>query len=306
MAKILKEHNYHGIDATVICDSINEFDNRLTSFVLTFPRIVLSEFNTHRLFSRNSASSRAIPINKMLQKVKDNPFIPIKFMKNHKGMQGGEYLTGVDGEVAKAAWYGARDSAIEMAVSLADKDVTKQLVNRILEPFMWHTVILTASELDNYFELRDHPAAEIHIADLARKMKVALEESIPKKLKANEWHVPFGDTFDDDKLTALLPQVSYPPNREDIALDVFKRKIAVARCARVSYDNFDGSNDYSKDLILYDRLSAMGHWSPFEHVAQAMDFLDYSEDYIHIEDGIRYHGCCRNFKGFIQLRANMD
>ena len=49
---------YH---AEVLIDSVNPAGQRLTTFVLRFPRFVLSEFNTHRMFSRNASSSRAIP-----------------------------------------------------------------------------------------------------------------------------------------------------------------------------------------------------------------------------------------------------
>ena len=84
------------ISAEIIADSKNQFGDRITTFILTFPRIVLAEFNTHRMLSRNSASSRAIPFEKMVQMVQDDPFIPIKWMKDHKGMQGTEYFSDIE------------------------------------------------------------------------------------------------------------------------------------------------------------------------------------------------------------------
>jgi thymidylate synthase ThyX len=143
------------ISAKIITDSKNEFGNRITTMVVTFPRFILAEFNTHRMFSRNSASSRAIPFEKMLKSVEENPFIPIAWQKDHKGMQGTEYYTDDNSiETLKANWLGARDYAVSHAKALSDFQLTKQLCNRLLEPFMHHTVIVTATEWENFFALR--------------------------------------------------------------------------------------------------------------------------------------------------------
>lgn len=139
------------ISAKVIADSKNEFGNRITTMVVTMPRIILAEFNTHRMFSRNSASSRAIPFEKMVKSVEENPFIPIAWQKDHKGMQGAEYLGRLEGY---GDWIVARDCAIRSARHLSEKGITKQLCNRLLEPFMYHTVIVTATEWENFFALR--------------------------------------------------------------------------------------------------------------------------------------------------------
>jgi len=156
------------IQAKIIADSKNQKGDRITTFILTFPRIILAELNTHRMFSRNSASSRAIPFEKMVESVERNPFIPIAWQKDHKGMQGMEYHH--DSNILEDIWLEARDEAIRAATSLntgvyknnmvfkGESDyghrVTKQLCNRLLEPFMWHTVILTATEFENFFNLR--------------------------------------------------------------------------------------------------------------------------------------------------------
>ena len=169
------------IKAEIIADSVNQFGNRLTTFIVVFPRIVLAEFNTHRMLSRNSASSRAIPFDKMLKMVQENPFIPIKWMKDHSGMQGNEFMEHGVHDIADC-WLRARDEAIEHAKELSQRGLTKQVCNRLLEPFMWHTVIVTASEWENFFALRAHPAAEIHIQDLAHKMLDAYNTSTPKQL----------------------------------------------------------------------------------------------------------------------------
>ena len=144
------------ISAEVIADSLNQFGERLTTMKLVFPRIILAEFNTHRMFNRNSASSRAIPFKKMVKMVQEQPFIPIAWQRDHKGMQGSEYLVDEkDIEYAIGTWLHQKDRAIEDAKILnSGANVTKQLCNRLLEPFMYHTVLVTATEWENFFELR--------------------------------------------------------------------------------------------------------------------------------------------------------
>ena len=142
------------IKASILADSRNEFGNRLTTMLVTFPRIILAEMNTHRMFSRNSASSRAIPFEKMIEMVKTNPFIPIAWQANHKGMQGTEYLSQRDEDVCLSAWLQARNKAVDQALHLAERGLTKQIVNRLLEPFMYHTAIISATEWENFFALR--------------------------------------------------------------------------------------------------------------------------------------------------------
>ncbi len=279
------------IKAEIIADSVFN-GNRLTTFILDFPRIVLAEFNTHRMISKNSASSRAMPFKKMVEMVKENPFIPLRFQKDHKGMQGDEYLEGEEHDKAVKQWLEARDSAVSTARGLNDGlNVTKQLCNRVLEPFLMHKVVCTASDYGNFFALRAHPAAEIHIADLAEKMLKAYNESKPKYLATGEWHVPFGDRFDHERLEILMESGYYQNSKDwEDAFQMNRVKIATARCARVSYMNFEGKDDYAADLKLHGTLSTQGHWSPFEHCAKAANF-----------DG--YIG---NFKGFRQYRKDFN
>ena len=283
------------ISAKIIADSKAPSGARLTTFVVTFPRIVLAEFNTHRALSKNSASSRAIPFRKMLEMVMEDPFIPIGWMKDHTGMQGTEYVTEPHlAEAMRNRWLEARNNAVEQADALSTLGLTKQICNRLLEPFMWHTVIVTGTEWENFFALRAHPAAEIHIAALAHCMLDEYNKSVPKELSEGEWHIPFGDRFDEERVIDLACDlVGNEINDEHELADIVERtkvKIATARCARVSYMNFDGTDDYEKDVQLHDRLAEMGHWSPFEHCAMAMYFD---------EEGMRWSG---NFKGFRQYR----
>jgi thymidylate synthase ThyX len=263
------------IKAEVIQDSINNSKHRITTFVLRFPRIILAELNTHRAFSKNSASSRAIPFNKMLEMVTTYPFIPIRFQKDHKGMQGVEYYEGAEHEQCVKDWLAARDAAVKAATSFA-LPVTKQLRNRLLEPFLWHTVILTGTEFENFFALRAHKDAEIHMIELAYRMLEAYNQSIPKLLQKGEWHVPFGDQMDDGRIVEFLS------NHSDENPETVKLKIAVARCARISYQNFHGKDDYNADIDLCNKLFANSpkHLSPTEHVAQNMDSSERSGNFI--------------------------
>lgn len=282
------------ITAKIIADSINPKNCRLTTFVLTFPRIVLAELNTHRVLSKNSASSRAIPFEKMLEMVKNNPFIPIKFQKDHSGMQGTEYFTGEEYQQCVKDWLSSRDAAVNSVTNFKNP-VTKQLRNRILEPFMWHTVILSGTDFNNFFALRAHNDAEIHICELANKMLEEYNKSEPQSLKAGEWHIPFGDNMDNERICPLAHRLSESRGNirgefngfDRASLDI-KMKIAVARCARISYYNFEGKDDYEADIKLCDRLfgSVPRHMSPTEHVAQSLN-------------SDSFYG---NFRGFKQYR----
>ena len=157
------------INAQIVANSVNPQGNKITTFLLTYPRFIHGELMTHRMFSRNSASSRAIPFKKMVEMVEEDPFIPIAWQKDHKGMQGSEYLTDKESiNNCIAYWLECRDWAINGAKGLNDdklEGVTKQLCNRLLEPFMWHTVLVTATEWDNFFELR-MPCYEIDLDTL--------------------------------------------------------------------------------------------------------------------------------------------
>jgi thymidylate synthase ThyX len=272
------------ICARVVADSINEQGNRVTTFIVLCPRIVLAEFNTHRVLSRNSASSRARPFQVVLQEVVEDPFIPIRWLTAHKGMQGTEEIA--DPKIAIQKWLLASKCAVTSAKLLDEENVTKQFVNRLLEPFMWHEVIITATAFENFFALRAHPDAEIHIARLAECMLEAYNASTPRTLHAGEWHVPFSDQIDDERVAKLVTATK--------SMDEIKRMIAVARCARISYKPF-GSEDeynYAADLKLFASLVANNHMSPLEHLGRAMTMEERSQ--LNARSG--------NFEGFIQYR----
>lgn len=145
------------IKAEIVAHSLSPQGDELITVLATFPRIILAEVNTHRMLSKNTSSSRAIPFNKMVDAIKTNPFIPYAWQKNHKGMQGTEYWTDeIDIKGYTQTWLGARDMAVESAIELNNGKVTKQLANRLLEPFMWTTMLITGSRegWDNFFKLR--------------------------------------------------------------------------------------------------------------------------------------------------------
>ena len=344
------------ISAEIVADSVNPQGQRITSFILTFPRFILAELNTHRMFSRNSASSRAVPFKKMVESVKSDPFIPYAWQKDHAGMQGNEYLVGEEKAEAVMSWRVGALGAAERAEDLNKYSVTKQLCNRVLEPFMWHTALVTTTDLQNFIDLRsstyeykdakfatrrdvieaaakdgitipaDAPLemwlqkntgqAEIHLMLLVEEMLNARYDSKPKLLGYGGWHIPFGDKIDDEKLVDVL----YKMNNEKFPINSSfvmqaKTEIATARAARLSYINYEGKDDYEADLKLYHRLSKSGHWSPFEHVARVMtqdEFKEYTKTVPMLNDkGVIIgcdveHGWCRNFQGFIQLRAMLD
>lgn len=265
------------ISAKIVADSIGPNDVRLTTFVLTYPRFIHAEFMTHRVFSRNASSSRAIPVKKQIQMVIDNPVIPLAFTKNKAGMQGGEALTGEQEELAVATWLAARNAAVLHAQALCDQEVHKQYANRVLEPFAHITVVATATDLDNFFTLRCHYMAQPEINVLATEMLKEFEASVPKVRVAGSWHLPFIEELTPevskgwDTEKALIPNL--PQALIDDNVEVAIRR-SVARCARVSYLNHEGKNPtLAEDLQLYDRLlgSAPIHASPAEHQAMATD-----------------------------------
>lgn len=238
--------------AKIIEDSYStKHHGRVTTFEVTFHRFVLAEFNTHRLFARNSASSRAVPVQKKLDEVKNNPAIPVSWGKNQKGMQAGEELSGPEAEKAELAWIRGAEKAIETAQELMDLGVHKQIANRVLEPFSWHTVIVTATSYENFFNQRCSPLAQPEIEVPARLMKELYESNKPKPLKLGEWHTPYISEEEREELD-----------------EETKNKVSVARCARVSYLTHDGKRDIDADLELFERLVSAEppHWSPLEHI----------------------------------------
>lgn len=238
--------------AQVIADSISPHGKRLTTLEVRFHRFVLAELNTHRAFSRNSASSRAIPVTKIFAKVADEPAIPLAWPAEGKGMQGGAPLPVLKQNAARGVWLDARDAAVQHAEVLMSLGVHKSVCNRLLEPFLPHTAIVSATDWDGFWKQRCSPLAQPELAVAANAMRDACTSSQPQLVRPGEWHLPY---LDDQERASL----------DDWA----QLAISAARCARVSYLTHDGRRSYTEDLNLYDRLihADPPHASPLEHVA---------------------------------------
>lgn len=259
-------------DARVLLDSVAPNGVRLITLEVTFPRFVLAEFNTHRQFSRNSASSRAVPTAKLIERVEQEPVIPLEWGRNKAGMSASDVLADDEADAAAHAWLAARDDAVKHARELLELKVHKQELNRILEPFLWHTVIVTATEWANFFALRCAGNAQPEIRAAALRMRDATDASTPKSIADGQWHTPLIQADEAD-------------------LDVETRKrISAARCARVSYLTHEGQRELARDLELYERLQSDRHLSPFEHVATPAS-------------DAAFHA---NFRGWIQMRKEID
>ncbi len=296
-------------DAKVLADSTSPAGHRLTTLEVTFPRFVLAEFNTHRVFSRNSASSRAIPIVKQVRRVLEDPYVPIEFGSNQPGMQAGPALAGEKRDAAEREWLAARDDAVRRVLGLitvpeqlsegddllgalevaeaAIRDraqpeewlnVHKQVANRLLEPFMWHTVIVTATEWDNFWNLRCHPDAQPEIRLTAERMREVTGASEPEEVGHDSWHLPLVRAEDREEIGSL----------DDLI------KVSVGRCARVSYLTHAGKRDLQADIDLYERLAGSGHMSPLEHPARPLT-----------EDELKESEWSGNFRGWFPYRKGI-
>jgi thymidylate synthase ThyX len=294
-------------NAKILADSISPEGYRLTSYEVTFPRFILAEFNTHRVFSRNSASSRAIPVRKSIQAVKSDPFVPSAFGKNQPGMSADETLDELAALDSLSIWNAAIDDAIWAAEYLEQLDVHKSLANRILEPYKWHTVIVTSTDWDNFFALRTAKDAQPEFQHVAKLMEQKMQASEPRELYYDEWHLPL---INDDE---------YKEAQGDF---VPWKKVSIGRCARVSYLTHDGKRDPEADIDLYERLKEKNHLSPFEHVARPFSIGEWGiisevQNYLEwinnggkrIDPLVRYL-CQRveyraNFRGWVQARAEI-
>lgn len=308
MYKVVKigENN---ITARIVADSISEDGNRITTFELEYPRFIHSELMTHRLFSRNAMSSRAVPIDKMIEQVQKSPATPIHWGLNKSGMQASAEHEDV--EMCENTWKAAAQMASMSAEILKSKGLHKQIVNRVLEPFQTMKTVLTATEFENYFWLRLDEDAQPEIHELALCMKSAYDESDPELLKAGEWHTPYVEHYQYEDgmkygVEDLEGYTRFVTVDEAIA-------ISSSCCAQVSYRNID--NSFEKAMKVYERLGVGGskiHASPFENVATPMSYTniaDIPQD-SKWEDGVTHcdkEGCfwSGNVKGFIQLRQTL-
>lgn len=375
----------NNIKAEIITHSKREnTGEEIITYKLTFPRIILSEINTYKMLEKNTSSSRAIPFEKMVEVVEKEPFVPIAWQLSHRGMQGNEYITNPYViEKKKGYWLDARDKAITAASNLVSSEirgthyeqnedgsfkeksvilinnstVTKQLANRLLEPFMWVTQLITGTResFEHLFEQRcpiyelevcpdsvvyarskkefienygcfaekddlwwlqhNKGQAEIHFMDLAEKMYDALNESTPKELYSEEWHIPFREEILKDKESKGI---------EDLG-DLIKMSCAMT--ARISYTKIGDENNLTLEQAkrIYDKCKEQGHFSVFGHIAKCMTNEEYRSWYkgyvptktitngegkestmLEINSFVKARGYNKNLKGFISLRQYIE
>jgi thymidylate synthase ThyX len=253
--------NIPGIRATIVLDSIGPNGARLTTIEAEAPRIILAEINTHRLLSRGSASSRAVPGPRMLARVRDEPAIPAYWGKNQPGMQAETELVGEELEEAQRIWDELRLKALEGVEKLHSLGLHKQLANRPLETWMRHVVVITATEWSNLDGLRRHKAAQPEFHELAKCIHEVLLLSKPQALKCGEAHLPYVTGYDEEDVEQSGVR---------LGIDNIKEMVSIARVCRVSYLNHDGDRDIDKDVPRYRTLVESGHMSPTEHVAYAL------------------------------------
>lgn len=239
---------------SIVADSVSPFGARITTFQVDAPRILLAEINTHRVLAKSAASSRAIPVEKRIEMVKREPWIPADFGKNQKGMQAVESLDPEQAAEAERIWKLAIEDALFRAKQLADVKLHKQYANRVLESYAYYTGVISGTEWDNFWWLRTSPDAQPEFRELACMMKEAYDKSVPRQTTL---HTPFVD-------------------RDEFAKDVPHStvgKVSAARCARVSYLSLKTGkrSTVDEDLELYEKLTSEkgAHLSPFDHPASA-------------------------------------
>ena len=246
----------------------------LWTFKLKMPKSYLAQLNTHRLFSRNASSSRAVPVATMIKNIKTDTVLPMEWVKNKKGMFGTEEIEEAQQQSATDFWLYSLERQLEIVTQLMYLDVHKQYVNRLLEPYVNAEVLLSATQWANFIALRADHATQPELQSITNQIKFIQANTQPKVLTIGEWHLPF--------ITSI---------EEYLPLDI-KQKISVARCARVSYYLKDTCelSDTDKDIKLFNRLKESGHWSPFEHIATPY----------------RDNVMCGNYLSWIQLRHSFD
>jgi thymidylate synthase ThyX len=294
-----------GITAKIIKDSVNEAGVRLTTFELEYPRFILAEVNTHRMLSKNSASSRAIPFKKMMEKILTEPAMPVFWGANQPGMSASNELEGTKLEAAKASWAEAMKRAIEASIVLDQLGLHKQILNRIAEPWQRMKTVVTGTEWANLLWLRNHDAAQPEFHELGRVVQEAFNTSVPEILGPGEWHLPYVDHNDD---------FDYLDCNENVIDLMTAQKISSSCAAQVSYRKNDESLD--KALDIYDKLVGADrmHGSPFEHLGTPM-ILRGEDTWLSTipsrwEDGVTHMDrqgrlWSANFRGWVQYRKTI-
>lgn len=308
-------------------------DEELVTYKLTYPRIIHSQLMTYKMMSVNSASSRAIPVDKLIKVIEEQPFYPTVYQKKHSGMQGTDYFTSEeDIKTCNSLWKESMQESIIVAKKMLEFGISKQIINRTLEPYQYHCCLITGTResFEHLFNQRcpEYPGsckswgelcnldssytmetplierlkvntgqAEIHFMDLAEKMYDALRESTPISKSDDDWHIPFFNNYSEN---------------EDVELLI---KESVCKTARISYTKFgDEGTKMSEEKVntMYKELAEKKHYSCFEHIGKAMKVMEYHTNVrgdlykITPETARKIVGWNKNFKGFIQLRHYLE
>lgn len=323
------------IKVEIVADSANSFSDRLTSLVLTYPRIIHSEMMTHRMFSRNASSSRAVPVDKMIKAVRENTFCPFEFQKSHKGMQGSEYFTGVERQECINLWLESAELALQQAEKMKAKGISKQIINRILEPYQYYTVLITGSKegWDNFFELRcpQYGGTDARNNEVYFKSKKEAIEHL-QKISVNTINLKEDDTlgwlqinkgqaeihlmdlaekiydsFNEStpkQLKAGRWHIPMITDLESSKLSIDDQiKLSVGRTANTSYTVVGDGKELTLEqaVKIHDKCRKLNHSSVFEHCARVMSDDEYNNSFKGQEKG-----WFRNYKGFKSYRQVIE
>ena len=307
------------ITAKIVCDSISEQGHRITTFELEYNRYIHGELLTNRMFSRNCSSSRAIPIKKMIEYTQNNMAMPLYYGSAKSGMQAGEELEST--WLPKLLWKSGFFMCKNIVKAMDKLKLHKQIPNRLLESWQMIKVVVTATDFDNFFNLRIEGAAQPEIAMLAHKMYQAREDSKPKLLKEGEYHLPYVETYETDELNTQDGQQKY--FAYDGSLDTGYSltleeaiRMSAASCAAQSYRTESMTLEKANkifDMLIKDKTL---HASPFENIATPMKVSNIKEaikdkNISAWDEGVthmRRNGdfCSGNFVGWIQYRHLLD
>lgn len=292
------------ISTKVIADSKHyQTGTRLTTFEIVAHRYILAEINTHKMLSKNSSSSRAVPIATNITNILNDTAIPFSWGKNQSGMVADADVDNFTAIRAEILWIKARDNAIKIAEEMSALGIHKQIVNRILEPFSYQKIIITGTEWDNFYWLRNHYQAQPEIRELARQMLVAMNESNPNVLSNGEYHLPYVSSYRDINSTLIYLDNDGSGNSMKLEDAI---KVSASCTAQVSYrktdDTLEKANKVFDMLNLFDNSDDVRrHSSPVEHIGFPFDYTSSDiEGLTHIDlDG---HGWSANFKDWGQYR----
>lgn len=265
--------------ANLIRHSVSPFNVQIMTWEIEMPRFVWSEMQTHGRLGKNASSSRAIPVGRLTQDILDNTAMPVFWGSKKRGMQAGEEIDTpvtdpITGEVLsrEEAWKRAASYGVAWARAFDEAGYHKQLANRLCENLGHIRAVITATEVDNFFDLRCHPDAQPEIQKIARMMRSSMKASVPDKLEIGEWHLPYISQDDVKRLVNIA--VTAPSMKGKSISEITEtarglaRLVSAARCARVSYKTFHGNvSRLDEDLELCKKLALTvpGHWSPFQH-----------------------------------------